>query len=276
VPNIGFFHPQIVHFVIAGLLLGIAFRWVSLTGKLAWTDRAATVLLVLGTIAAVFAVMSGTQTHELSERIPGVALAVQAHEDAGHDVRNLFLVIAALELLALVPALMKWRRWLVMASAALCVWGAYEVYEVGDLGGDLVYEYAGGVGTRSGDSTDVNNVMRSALFNRAMLDRQQKNAAAAAQDFAELAARFPNDPQVQLAAIGSMVQDKHDGPAALAALAKFPVPDTTSRLWGRYQMTRVDAFQAAGMTDSARAVLQMMIARRPGNPFLKARLEKLK
>ncbi|HUO53006.1 MAG TPA: DUF2231 domain-containing protein [Gemmatimonadaceae bacterium] len=275
-PNIGFFHPQIVHFVIAGLLLGIAFRWVSLTGKLAWTDRAATVLLVLGTIAAVFAVMSGTQTHELSERIPGVALAVQAHEDAGHDVRNLFLVIAALELLALVPALMKWRRWLVMASAALCVWGAYEVYEVGDLGGDLVYEYAGGVGTRSGDSTDVNNVMRSALFNRAMLDRQQKNAAAAAQDFAELAARFPNDPQVQLAAIGSMVQDKHDGPAALAALAKFPVPDTTSRLWGRYQMTRVDAFQAAGMTDSARAVLQMMIARRPGNPFLKARLEKLK
>ena len=275
-PNIGFFHPQIVHFVIAGLLLGIAFRWVSLTGKLAWTDRAATVLLVLGTIAAVFAVMSGTQTHELSERIPGVALAVQAHEDAGHDVRNLFLVIAALELLALVPALMKWRRWLVMASAALCVWGAYEVYEVGDLGGDLVYEYAGGVGTRSGDSTDVNNVMRSALFNRAMLDRQQKNAAAASQDFAELAARFPNDPQVQLAAIGSMVQDKHDGPAALAALAKFPVPDTTSRLWGRYQMTRVDAFQAAGMTDSARAVLQMMIARRPGNPFLKARLEKLK
>ena len=275
-PDIGTYHPQIVHFVIAGLLLGIAFRWISLTGKLPWTDRAAATLIIIGAVAAFFAVMSGTQTHELSERIPGVARAVQEHEDAGHDVRNLFLVIAAIEVLALVPGLAKWRRWLVMGSAALCVWGAYEVYDVGRLGGILVYSYAGGVGMRSGDTTDVNNTMRSALYNRALLDRQQKNSAAAAQDFAELAARFPNDPQVQLAAIGSLVQDKKDPAAALAALAKMPVPPDTSRLWGRYQMTRVDAFEAAGQADSARAVLNAMLAKFPKNPRIKARLDKLK
>jgi hypothetical protein len=201
---------------------------------------------------------------------------VQEHEDAGHDVRNLFLVIAALEIVALVPALAKWRRWLVMGSAALCVWGAYEVYDVGRLGGILVYSYAGGVGMRSGDSVDVNNTVRAALYNRALLDRQQKNPAAAAQDFAELAARFPNDPQVQLAAIGSMVQDKKDPAAALAALAKMPVPPDSSRLWGRYQMTRVDAFEAAGQVDSARAVLNAMMQKFPNNPRLKARLDKLK
>jgi uncharacterized membrane protein len=274
--SIGYYHPQIVHFVIAGLLLGILFRWVSLTGKLAWTDRAATTLLVIGAIAAFFAVMSGTQTHELAERIPGVARAVQEHEDAGHDVRNLFLVIAAIEIIALVPGLLAFRKWLLLASAALCAWGAYEVYDVGRLGGDLVYSYAGGVGERSGDSTDVNNVVRAALYNRALLDREQKNSAAAAQDFAELATRFPGDQQVQLAYIGSLVQDKKDPAAALAALGKYPAPPDSSRMWGRWQMTRADVFEAAGQSDSARAALQALVKRFPNSQRLKARLEKLK
>ena len=204
-----------------------------------------------------------------------MASAVQAHEDAGHDVRNLFLGIALLECIALVPAFAKWRKWMLIASGLLCVWGAYDVYDVGRLGGVLVYSYAGGVGMRTGDTTDVNNTVRTALYNRALLDRQQKNADAAARDFAELAQRFPNDPQVQLAAIGSMVQDKKDPAAALAALRAMPMPADTSRLWGRYQMARVDAFDAAGQKDSAKAVLQTMIAKFPGSPRLKARMQKL-
>ena len=274
-PDIGYFHPQIVHFIIAGLLIGIGFRWLSLTGKFPWADRPATIILVLGAIVSVFAVLSGTQAHELAERIPGVAKAVQDHEDAGHDVRDFFLIIAAVELLALVPAFAKWRKWLLILSGVLCIWGAYDIYDVGRLGGVLVYSYAGGVGMRTGDSADVNNTVRAALYNRALLDRQQKNADAAAKDFAELAQRFPNDPQVQLAAIGSLVTDKKDPTAALAALRAMPVPPDSSRMWGRYQSVRADAFEALGQKDSARAVVQAMLAKFPQSERLKARLQKL-
>ncbi|MEA3245565.1 MAG: hypothetical protein U9Q74_05360, partial [Gemmatimonadota bacterium] len=55
-PNIAEFHPQIVHFVVAGAGLGIFFRWVSLTGRLRWTDGAATALILVGALAAWAAV----------------------------------------------------------------------------------------------------------------------------------------------------------------------------------------------------------------------------
>jgi uncharacterized membrane protein len=275
-PDIGYFHPQIVHFVIAGLGLGILFRWLSVTGKWPWTDRAATTLILLGTLASVFAVMSGTQTHELAERIPGVAAAVQAHEDAGHDVRNFFLVIAALEIAALIPALAKWRRWIIIASAVGCVWGAYDIFDAGQKGGVLVYSFAGGVGERSGDSVDVNFVVRSALYDRALLDRQQKNAGGASQEFEELARRFPNDAGIQLAAAQSLLEDKKDPAAAMAALGKIAVPPDTSRLFGRYQMARADAFVGLGQTDSARAILTAMAAKFPQSQRIKDKLAKLK
>ena len=135
-PEIGVFHPQIVHFVIAGAGLGLFLRWVSLTGKLKWTDAAATALILVGTVAAWAAVRSGTEAHGLAERVPGVADAVRVHEDEGIDTRNLLFVIAAIELVALVPAVAKWRRILVMASGALGVFGAYELYSVGKAGGE--------------------------------------------------------------------------------------------------------------------------------------------
>ena len=64
-------HPQVVHFAIALLFLGVPLRLISLTGKLAFTKHAATTLLLLGTVAAVVSVKSGTAAHGPVERIPG-------------------------------------------------------------------------------------------------------------------------------------------------------------------------------------------------------------
>src|ERR1019366_1974537 len=94
-PNLGYFHPQIVHFVIAGAGLGIFFRWLSLTGKLTWTNGGETALILLGTVAAWLAVTAGADAHGAAERIPGVATAVQLHEDVGHDSCDVLLLIAA-------------------------------------------------------------------------------------------------------------------------------------------------------------------------------------
>jgi len=275
-PDLGYFHPQIVHFVIAGAGLGIFFRWVSLTGKLSWTGSAATALILIGTVAAWLAVASGDQAHGVVERIPGVAEAVRAHEDAGKDARNILTLIAVLELVALLPAVGKWRRGVLAASAVVGLGGAYEIYDVGHLGGLLVYSYAGGVGIRSGDSTDVNRLMLAAMFDRAQLDRTQKNSAASAQAFADLAARFPSDPAVQMLAVESLLQDKNDPAAALAALNRIPAPPDSDRTRSRYEMDRADAMAGVGQRDSARAILTKLSQKFPKSQRIRDKLEKLK
>jgi uncharacterized membrane protein len=98
IPNIAYWHPPIAHFVVALLIVGVILRLISLSGRLAFTGPAAALLLLAGTGAAVVAVQSGTDAHGPVERIPGVRNAVAVHEDAGHDTRNVFLVVAALEL----------------------------------------------------------------------------------------------------------------------------------------------------------------------------------
>src|SRR5687768_5208817 len=100
-PDIGVWHPQIVHFVIALLVVGVIFRLVSLTGRFRFTNPAATALIVMGTLAAVVAVKSGDDAHGVPERIPGAGEAVENHEAWGKRTRNLFLIIAAVELVIL-------------------------------------------------------------------------------------------------------------------------------------------------------------------------------
>jgi len=275
-PDIGAFHPQIVHFVIVAAGLGIVFRWAWLTGRLAWTGPAATTLILIGTVAAWAAVRSGDNAHGVSQRIPGVDMAVRVHEDAGHDTQNILFLIAALEVVALVPAIARWRRGVLAVSAVVGLGGLYEIYNVGHLGGDLVYSYAGGVGLRSGDTTDVNRIILAALYNRAQLDRKEKNSAGAAQAFADLAARFPSDVAVQMASVESLLQDRKDPAAALAALNQMPVPADTARMYTRYQMDRVDAMAGAGQKDSARAILTALSQKFPKSQRFRDRLEKMK
>src|SRR2546427_10521571 len=150
-PNIGSYHPIIVHFAIAFLVLGVIFRWVSLTGRAPFTAPAAATLLILGAAAAFLAVHSGTDAHGPVERIPGVRQAVMDHEDAGHWARNVFLVVALLEIAALVAK----KRSVQIARVALCssaevgIFGVAASLKAADRGGDLVYSYPGGVGARS-------------------------------------------------------------------------------------------------------------------------------
>src|SRR5437667_246247 len=77
-PNLAFYHPQIVHFVLALLGAGVLLRWMALTGKWPWTSPAAAALLLAGTLAAVAAVKSGTDAHGPVERIPGARTAATA------------------------------------------------------------------------------------------------------------------------------------------------------------------------------------------------------
>src|SRR6266404_4045705 len=117
-PNIAAYHPIIVHFAIALLVIGVIFRWIWLTGRAPFTGPAAATLILAGAVAALLAVHSGTDAHGPVERIPGVRQAVIDHEEAGHWARNVFLIVALLEIIALVAK----KRSVQIARVAL--WGS--------------------------------------------------------------------------------------------------------------------------------------------------------
>src|SRR2546422_4555637 len=50
-------------------------------------------------------------------RVPGARAAVMEHEEWGERTRNIFLVVAALEIAALIPAVQRWRKGVRIASA---------------------------------------------------------------------------------------------------------------------------------------------------------------
>lgn len=259
-PNIGAYHPVIVHFAVALLILGVIFRWVSLTGRAPFTAPAATTLLLLGALAALLAVHSGTDAHGPVERIPGVRQAVIDHEDAGHWARNVFLVVALLEIVALVTGRRRVQvaRVALWASAVVGIFGAAAIVKAADRGGDLVYSYAGGVGTRSGDTADVTRLYLAGLYQSAQQARAEHDSARAAELFGKLEREFPNDTNVRLLAIESLVRDRRDGRTALAALARFRVAENDRRLRLRVGFLKADAYVAAGKPDSARAVLELL------------------
>src|SRR6266850_1436038 len=242
-PNIGAYHPVIVHFAISLLILGVIFRWVSLTGRAPFTAPAAATLLILGAAAAFLAVHSGTDAHGPVERIPGVRQAVMDHEDAGHWARNVFLVVALLEIIALVAKKrsVQIARVALWGSAVVGIFGFAAILKAADKGGDLVYSYAGGIGTRSGDTADVSRLYLAGLYQAAQQARAQHDSARAAELFGELARRFPDDTTARFLAIESLIRDKHDGRAALTALARMSVPPDNQRLRLRYGFLKTDA-----------------------------------
>lgn len=275
-PNIGYWHPQIVHFVVALLFVGVALRLISLTGRYSFTDPAAATLLFLGTAAAALAVHSGTDAHGPVERIPGARNAVVEHEDLGHDARNVFLLVAGLEIVALSLKTRPARRWVLVASGVVGLVGLWPVYQASQKGGELVYRYAGGVGTRYGDSTDVRRLLLAGLYQRGMADRNAKRPEEAATAIDEMARRFPDDPTVQLMHAESMLLDRKDGKAALAKLAQITVPVDNPLLRTRYGYLRADSFVALGLPDSARVTLEALALAFPNNPRIKQRLDQLK
>jgi uncharacterized membrane protein len=274
-PNIAYFHPQIVHFVVALLFLGVLLRLVSLANKWAFTGPAAATLILLGTAAAVLAAKSGTDAHGPVERIPGARNAVTEHEDAGEWARDVFLAVAALEIAGLALGTRPARRWVLAASGVVGLAGLTVVYRASELGGQLVYKYAGGVGTRYGDSTDVQRLLLAGLYQQAMQDRAAKRPDAAAQTVELINQRFPGDPNAQLLRAESQVLDLKDGKAALATLAQITVPPDNRVLGTRMAMLKADAYLAAGFKDSARVTLEALSRAFPNNPRIKQRLQQL-
>jgi uncharacterized membrane protein len=279
-PNLGPFHPQIVHFVVGLLFVGVAFRIVSLTGRLRFTNYAATTLLLIGASAAVLAVRSGTDAHGPVERIPGTRELVMQHERQGQTTRNFFLAVAAIELIALALArrdkTAHFVRYAYFASAIVGVFGCIGIYETAEHGGQLVYSYAGGPGLRTGDPKDVERLLLSGLYNQSREDRKAGRFAEFARLVNEMATRFPSDTTVRFLRVESLLLDSKNYPAALAGADSISIAPTDARLRSRQASLKADIYLALGKRDSARAALAPVVAAFPQNTRLKAQMDSIK
>jgi uncharacterized membrane protein len=271
--SIGSFHPQVVHFAIVLLIVGVLFRWLSLTGRLAFAGPAASVLLLFGTASVVAAAYTGIEAHGPVERVPGSRDAVVEHEDWGIRARNVFIAVAGLELLALVLA--SRRKAAHLLSGVVGLVGLFFLYEAGEHGGELVYSHAGGVGIRSGEPEDVTRLLLAGLYHQAQLDRREGRPADAARLVDEMTRRFPDDLDVQMLSAESLLLDRKDAEGALLALDRISVPQDSRRLVSRHGVLRSDALREAGHVAEARTVLEDLLARYPDNRTVKERLSAL-
>jgi len=258
-PNIGYYHPQIVHFVIALGIVGVVLRLVSLSGKLKWTGPAAATLLLIAAAASYAAARSGHDAHGPVERVPGAAEAVEDHEEWGDRTRNILLVIAGLELIGLALRKKEKAAYAMHVLSALVGLGAvYSIYETGEHGGVLVYDHAGGVGIRSGEPGDITNLLVAGLYERAMQARSQGDKDTAARLFDELARQRPDDPSVKLLALDSQFEDRGDAAGALAGLHQFTPPEGNRRVGFQYQILLARAYAGAGFRDSATTIVNKL------------------
>ncbi len=268
-PNIASFHPQIVHFIVVLGFVGVGLRLLSLAVKIEWIKPAATVALLAAAVCGVLAARSGDEAHPPAERIPGARTAVQDHEELGERARNVFLLVAGFEILALAMRKKeKVRRMALVGSALTGVVAAYFLFEAAEHGGEVVYGYAGGVGTRSGDPADVKHLLVAGLYQAARTDREAGDTASAARLTEELARQMPDDFGVQLLAARSVLIDRHDPTGAMAALNAISVPADNARMALQAGLLRSDIYVAMSQPDSARAVLQQLTQQFPDNPMV--------
>ena len=277
-PQIGAFaayHPIVVHFVIALATVGVILRWVSLSGRLAFSGPAAATLILIGAAASIVGVRSGLDAHGPAERVPGAREAVMEHEKWGNRTRNSLLALGTLELLGLFLARRGKAQPVLLASGVVGLASLFCVYEAADHGGDLVYSYAGGIGLRRGDPGDVGHLLLAGLYHQAQIDRKGGRAEDAAALLELAARRNPGDAEVQLLAAESQLIDRKDATAELSTLGRIQVPADKPRLRLRHAFLLADGLVASGQKDAARAALQSVRGQFPNDARLKKRLEDL-
>ena len=283
-PNIAAFHPQIVHFVVALLIVGVVMRVVSLTGRLRWTIPAAFALILIGTVAAWLAVKSGLDAHGPVERIPGARGAVMEHEEHGILARNVFFAVAALELIAFAMSrserFVRYALWVFGASALVGLFGVFQLYEAAEHGGELVYSYGGGPGLRTGNPADNERLLLAGLYNQAMADRRAGRNAEAAELMAMMGKRYPLDTTAQLLNAESLLLDAKRPTDALTALNAVNIAANDARLQARKATLKADIYLAMGASDMAKRTLAEAIAALPQGATqanrLKAKMDSIK
>ena len=120
----------------------------------------------------------------------------------------------------------------------------------------------------------MKRLLLAGLYQQALVERKAGRVPEAAVLLDEAAQRFPDDIEVRLLHAESLLIDRKDAAAALAALRAITPPPDNRFLRMRHGMLTADALLAAGQRDGAIATLQQLLAAFPG-PRIQQRLDAL-
>jgi uncharacterized membrane protein len=135
-------HAMVIHFPIALLLAGFLTEIIALFSKKEFFRQVSMYLLVLGSLGAVTAYISGNFAGEGIEEGP-LKIPMELHEQSALITLWLAIITALFRvILSLMKYNRRWTKWVfILLFAAL----AGSVSRTGYLGGQLVYKHAAGV-----------------------------------------------------------------------------------------------------------------------------------
>lgn len=140
---LGSFHPQIVHFPVALILVSLLLELIGRVTDLEWWRKAAFAVLVLGVLGAGVAVLSGNEAGEKAEHAGVPEAAVDAHHDAA--LIAFYLGLGAVLARSLAGRAGAARGAVAAAGLLLHVLAASAVGVAGYRGGKLVFEHGANV-----------------------------------------------------------------------------------------------------------------------------------
>jgi uncharacterized membrane protein len=268
-----YWHPVVVHFVIAWLVAGVVLRGLSFLGRAPFSSQAASLFLVLGGILGLLAWWTGESASLAALQVPWAAAAVESHRSWGEWTVRLFFVVGVLEAVAFFLHRRGRERPVLLASAGLGTLGLVLLVTTANKGETVVYSYAGGVGLRSGDAADRDRLFLAGAFKLLDADRKDGRPGDAARLLEEMFRRYPGDIDVQLLLAESKLLDMKDPAAALETLGRISVPKEDRRLRLRHGLLLVDALLKKGQREAAGAALQTLRTDFPDDPEVQKRLQ---
>ena len=138
------FHPQLVHFPIAFLLLSFIFDLVGAARNSDKWNQFGGFILLLAILSAFAALQSGESAEEMLKPMSdSLHEAVEKHENLASTTFFFILVLGIFRgWLQLKGMFNSWLRWVYVILIGA---GVFMILRVGNLGGKLVYQHGAGV-----------------------------------------------------------------------------------------------------------------------------------
>lgn len=141
------FHPAFAYYPIVLTVLGTLLAFGALLTRRAGFPFWTFLILLLATVGAQFALVTGGQEHP-GQLSPVVSALIQQHIEWGQRARNFGLITTCAALFSLmVTRVPRIRRLVALATFALGLFTSYSGLRAAEQGRKLVFNYAVGVST---------------------------------------------------------------------------------------------------------------------------------
>lgn len=138
-----FLHPVVVHFAIALLTVAVICDFLFLISQKENFRQISNYLLVVGTLSAIGAVLTGTQAFKLIDLTPKIEKLINSHRISGQLAMWMFIALTGLRYLFIkLQLFQKPLKWLYYIFSLIAL---VFLLRTGLLGGEMVYIHGVGI-----------------------------------------------------------------------------------------------------------------------------------